>query len=76
MKVQPETLKCLTEVSIQGRKSVFMSLDPFLGLSSWHCLCIYPLIAVVFLIGFNAVINMEVWNLLVAISRSIKLMSW
>lgn len=74
MKVQPETLKYLTEVSIQGRKSFFMSLDPSLGLRSWRCLCIYSLIVVVSLVGFNAVINIGVWNLLVAISRSIKLM--
>lgn len=76
MKVQPETLKYLTEVSIQGRKSLFMSLDPSLGLRSWHRLCIYSLIVVVSLVDFNAVINIGVWNLLVAISRSIKLMWW
>ena len=60
MKVQPETLKYLTEVSIQGRKSFFMSLDPSLGLRSWRCLCIYSLIVVVSLVGFNAVINIGV----------------
>lgn len=65
MKVQPETLKYLTEVSIQGRKSLFMSLDPSLGLRSWHCLCIYSLIVVVSLVGFNAV-RYKNWGLKLA----------
>lgn len=53
MKVQPETLKYLTEVSIKGRKSVFMSLDPFFSLRGWHCLYIYLLVVVASLIGLE-----------------------